>query len=65
MTNPQFTEYLKKRLEELHKLKFTPDCPEDYADQEYVLKSALTIMTYSPGPARRRFRRDFERRMKR
>ena len=65
MDNLQFREYLQQKLNELRKLRNTPSCPENYGQQESLLTSALRIMTYSPGPARRRFRRDFERRMKR
>lgn len=63
MTNQQFKEYIEYRLESLRKLKDGPDRPENYDEQEKLLTSALKIMTYGTGPARRRFRRDYCRRM--
>lgn len=63
MTNQQFKEYLDNRLESLRKLKDTPDRPENYDEQEKLLTDALKLMTYGKGPARRRFRRDYERRL--
>ena len=62
MTNQQFKEYLDYRLESLRKLKDGPDKPENYDEQEKLLTDALKIMTYGTGPARRRFRRDYQRR---
>ena len=62
MTNQQFKEYIEYRLESLRKLKDSPDKPENYDEQEKLLTSALKIMTYGTGPARRRFRRDYQRR---
>ena len=62
MTNQQFTEYLQGKIAALRKL-VQEDRPADYADQEKLLTSALKIMTYGTGPARRRFRRDYCRRM--
>ena len=63
MTNQQFKEYIEYRLESLRKLKDGQDRPENYAEQEKLLTSALKIMTDGTGPARRRFRRDYERRL--
>ncbi len=63
MTNQQFTEYLEYRIDALRKLADGPERPENYTEQEKLLTSALTIMRNSSGPARRRFRRDYERRM--
>lgn len=62
MTNQQFKEYLEYRLESLRKLKDSKDRPENYDEQEKLLTDALKIMTYGTGPARRRFRRDYQRR---
>jgi hypothetical protein len=62
MTNQQFKEYIEYRLESLRKL-VGYDRPENFDEQEKLLKSALEIMTYGTGPARRRFRRDYCRRM--
>ena len=63
MTNQQFKEYIEYRLESLRKLKDGPDKPENYDEQEKLLTGALKIMTYGTGQARRRFRRDYERRL--
>lgn len=63
MTNQQFKEYIEYRLESLRKLKDGPDKPENYDEQESLLTGALKIMTYGAGQARRRFRRDYERRL--
>ena len=63
MTNQKFKEYIEYRLESLRKLKDVPDRPENYDEQEKLLTGALKIMTYGTGPARRRFRRDYERRL--
>jgi len=62
MTNQQFTEHISGKLEALNGLA-PQDRPEDFKDQEELLTSALKIMTYGTGPERRRFRRDYERRL--
>jgi len=62
MTNQQFKEYIEYRLESIRKL-VGKDRPENYDEQEKLLTGALNIMTYGTGPARRRFRRDYCRRM--
>lgn len=62
MTNEKFKEYLEYRLESLRKLEKT-DRPKNYAEQERMLVSALKIMTHGDGASRRRFRRDYERRL--
>lgn len=59
MTNEQFREHLKGKLDALHR-----DDPGN-KEQVSLLTSAIKIMTYGTGPERRRFRRDFERRMRR
>lgn len=61
MTNQQFTAYLQGKIDALMKMD-PKDRPEG---QEAMLNSALKIMTHSSGPARRRFKRDYERRMAR
>ena len=61
MTNEQFTQYIQAKLEALMKLP-AKDRPEG---QEAMLTSALKIMTHGTGPARRRFRRDYERNLAR
>lgn len=63
MTNQQFTEYLEYRLDALHKMAEAPDRPENYEAQEKLLLQAHNIMTHGTGQARRRFRRDYERRL--
>ena len=62
MTNTQFKQYLKDKLDALSGLELQVR-PENFATQVDLLKSGLKIMTYGTGPARRRFRRDYERRM--
>lgn len=60
MTNEQFTTYLRDKIEAVK----TSDAP-DRDEQLKLLSSSLKIMTYGTGPERRRYRRDFERRLKR
>lgn len=60
MTNQQFTEYLEQRLDAIRAMA---DKPADYENQERLLIQAHKIMTHASGPARRRFRRDYERRL--
>lgn len=62
MTNQQFTEYLERRLAGLKKM-VAADRPKDFEAQVQLLNQAHKIMTHGSGPARRRFRRDYERRM--
>ena len=59
--NTQFKEYIENRLEQLRKMA-AQERPADFDQQEKMLTSALKIMTHGTGPARRRFRRDYERR---
>lgn len=61
MTNAQFTDYLRERIEAIKKELN----PTDRDEKLKLLQSALKIMTYGTGPERRRFRRDYERRMAR
>ena len=62
MTNQQFTEYLERRLAGLKKM-VAADRPKDFEAQVPLLNQAHEIMTHGSGPARRRFRRDYERRL--
>ena len=64
MTNQQFTEHLKGRVEAVEKA-FLEDKTEENRKQLGLLKDALRIMTHGTGPARRRFRRDYERNLAR
>lgn len=64
MTNEQFRDYLQQKKDALYKMVLQ-DRPDNWAEQEQMLTSAIRIMTYGTGPERRRFRRDFERRMRR
>lgn len=61
MTNQQFTAHLADKLDALRRLE-PADRPDNFDVQERMLTSALKIMTHGSGPARRRFRRDYERR---
>ena len=60
MTNDEFKKYLREKLDALHK---------DIKDGKQVISnvalvtSALRIMENSPGPAARRFKRDYLRRL--
>ena len=58
MTNQQFIDYLKERIEAVK-----GGNPSDKDQQLEMLTSALKLMTHGTGPARRRFRRDYERRL--
>ena len=58
MTNAQFTDHLRERIEALKTSEAS-----DRDQQIKLLSSALKIMTYGTGPERRRFRRDYERRL--
>lgn len=62
MTNSEFTDHIKRKLDDL--LKAEPsERPADFQDQKKLLETALKIMTYGTGQERRRFRRDYERRL--
>jgi len=61
MTNAQFTDYLREKIEVIKK-ELDPPARDE---QLKLIQSALKIMTYGTGPERRRFRRDYERRLKR
>ena len=60
MTNQQFIDYLKERIEAVK-----GGNPSDKDQQLEMLTSALKLMTHGTGPARRRFRRDYERNLAR
>ena len=62
MNNQQFTEHLRERLEAAQKA-YKEERTEANERQVKMLDSALKIMTHGTGPARRRFRRDYERRL--
>ena len=64
MTNEQFRDYLQQKKDALYKMVLQ-DRPDNWAEQEQMLTSAIRIMTYGTGPERRRFRRDYERRLRR
>ena len=64
MNNQQFTEHLRERLEAAQKA-YKEERTEAAERQVKMLDSALKIMTHGTGPARRRFRRDYERRLAR
>ena len=55
MTNQQFIDYLQGRLAAAREA--------GDGNQEAMLKEALKMMTHGVGPARRRFKRDYERRL--
>ena len=59
MTNEQFTKHLREKIEAARAI----ENPADRDNQLKMLSSALKIMTYGTGPERRRFRRDYERRL--
>ena len=70
MNNTQFKEYIEGKLkavnEQIRDLKDpTKQQLDDLKAQQEMLVSAHKIMTYGTGPERRRFRRDYERRLAR
>ena len=62
MNNQQFTDYIKEKRDAIERTA-KEDRPEGWEQQKKMLDEALRIMTYGNGPARRRFRRDYERRL--
>lgn len=68
MTNEQFRAYIDEKLEWIRKTIVSPDAsPEDKeraSKAEPLYVNAAKMARHSAGPAFRRFRRDFERRMK-
>ena len=73
MNNTQFKEYLDNMLKEVDRqLKECQEHPDtakftrnELNAQREMLVSAQKIMTYGTGPERRRFRREYERRLTR
>lgn len=68
MTNQQFKDYIEQRrtaikaeLNSCEQLSAT--AVAQLKEQGKMLDSAWKIMTYGTGPERRRFRRDYERRI--
>lgn len=59
MTNDEFKKYLREKRDALFKEQKEG---KDVADQLALVISALRIMENSPGPAARRFKRDYLRR---
>ncbi len=64
MNNEQFTQYIRDRRDAIM-TQAKEDRPEGWEAQEKMLTDALRIMTHGTGPARRRFRRDYERNLAR
>ena len=62
MDNQQFTQYIQDKLDNLQALPLK-DRPDNFAKQVELLTTAWKIMTHGSGPARRRFKRDYCRRM--
>lgn len=69
MNNEQFRKYIDDRLDDIRaQLKedgISATSVSQLKEQGKMLESARKIMTYGTGPERRRFRRDYERRLKR
>lgn len=78
MTNQQFIDYIKARRDAIEaeirrnkeqagiaKQVLSQTCIDGMNKQLEMLASALKIMTHGAGPARRRFRRDYERNLAR
>ena len=63
MTNQQFTDYIKAKLDVYKQLPLKDQTAN--AREIGMLQDALRIMTHGTGPARRRFRRDYERNLAR
>ena len=68
MTNEQFRDYIDEKLEWIRKTIVSPDAsPEDKEKARKAMplyEDAAKMARHTSGPAFRRFRRDFERRMK-
>lgn len=62
MNNLEFKRHLQTKLDNLLKLK-VEERPPDFIGQKELLASAIKIMTYGTGPERRKFRRNYERRL--
>ena len=68
MNNQEFRQYLGQRLADIRKAIKDPDTDQATRDQlfrqEQMLSSADRMGRYSTGQQFRRFRRDYERRLK-
>ena len=62
MTNEEFRNYLQSKLGELRSIPWA-ERPSNFRIQEELLTSGIKIMTFGTGQARRRFRREYERRL--
>ena len=60
MTNDEFKKYLREKRDALFKEQKEG---KDVADQLALVISSIRIMENSPGPAARRFKRDYFRRL--
>ncbi len=69
MDNAQFTKDCRAKLanvrERLKDGDLSAQEHNDLKDQAELLEAAVKIMTYGTGQERRRFRRDYERRLRR
>lgn len=67
MDNTQFLDYLRDKMkavdDELKAEGLTDERRDYLKKQRKLLTDSLKIMTYGTGPQRRRFRRDYERRL--
>ena len=67
MTNEQFKAYLNRKAnafrDEIRKAKEKGEAVTTMEDALSQLETALRIMNYSSGPAARRFKRDYLRRL--
>ena len=69
MDNAHFTKDCRAKLESVRKRikegELSAQEHNDLKDQAELLEAAVKIMTYGTGQERRRFRRDYERRLRR
>lgn len=70
MNNEQFREYIQQRRDAIEKElrdneQLSQSARAALKEQDKMLESARRIMTFGTGPERRRFRRDYERRLRR
>lgn len=68
MNNEQFRNYIEQRIEDITaelngSEQLSSSAIKLLKEQEELLNSALKIMKYGTGQERRRFRRDYERRV--
>lgn len=69
MNNTQFKEDCERKLKEIHKTihgdaQLSVRDLHSLKEQKELLQTAIKIMTYGTGEERRRFRRDYERRVR-